>query len=151
MEIELLTPHVFYLFLQVVGCQDISASKFCIIPFTFQTRYTWAPLKTPVFIVLRKKLLTSYRNRHFLRYAASHWLHHSSPCLISPRLISTGNSIVEIWNGRKSNIDTTDENNFKSGKFWALNRTYVTGIIDTQMLKLNTAAELLTWQIYNKV
>jgi len=48
-------------------------------------------------------------------------------------------------------MDITDENNFKSGKFWTLNRTYTTGVIDTQMLKLNTAAELLIWQMYNKV
>lgn len=42
-------------------------------------------------------------------------------------------------------MDITDENNFKSGKFWTLNRNYTTGIIDTQMLKLHTAAELLIW------
>jgi hypothetical protein len=35
-------------------------------------------------------------------------------------------------------------------KFWTLNRAYTTGIIDTQILKLNTEAELLTWQMYNK-
>jgi hypothetical protein len=46
-------------------------------------------------------------------------------------------------------MDITDENNFKSGKLWTLNRTYTTGKIHTQMLKLNTAAELLVWQMYN--
>jgi len=29
-------------------------------------------------------------------------------------------------------MDITDENNFKSGKFWTLNRTYASGIIDTR-------------------
>jgi hypothetical protein len=48
-------------------------------------------------------------------------------------------------------MDITDENNFKSTKFLTLNRTYTTGIIDTQKLKFNTAAELLIWQLYNKV
>jgi len=48
-------------------------------------------------------------------------------------------------------MDITDENNFKSGKLWTLNRTYATSIIYTQMLKLNTAAELLIWQMYKNV
>jgi len=96
-ETELLSPHVFYLFLKVVGFQDISASKFYIILFTFHPRYTCAPLKPLVFNVLTEKILASYRNRHVLRYAALYWSRHSSfLCLISLRHIPTGNSIVEI-------------------------------------------------------
>jgi hypothetical protein len=95
-----------------------------------------------------KKLLASYRNRHVLRYAALH-SSNTSPflCLISLCHVSTGKKTVEFPNGYKSNMDITDENNFKSDKFWALNRTYTTGIIDTHLLKLNRAAELLMWQM----
>ena len=130
-EIKLLSPRVLYLFLEVAGFQDISASKFHIILFTFHPRYTCAPLKPLVCIVLTEKLLASYRNRNVLRYATLHWSHHSSfLCLISPCHILTDNSKVEICNGYKSNMDITDENNFKSCKFWTLKRTYTTDIID---------------------
>ena len=39
-------------------------------------------------------------------------------------------------------MDITDENNFKYGKFWTLNRTYTTGIIDRQMLKFKYSSRV---------